>query len=211
MNTGDALQRPSWDVTWLDHADTIAKRSLCVRDQVGAVIVDMQNRPLISAYNGPPSGFQHSDLQCDSWCSRAKAKVLSWKHTCDQLTHIPDLTWQDGRLYITRTSGLELVEDPDEFFAARGCEPIHELDSDYRDCPANHAEANAITMTERSSRGGGTIYVNSHSCHNCCKLIANSGLSRLVVRPRRAAVAHRDSDMWYAFLETCGLTVDIFA
>lgn len=52
-------------------AREIAKRSLCVRDQVGAIIVDTQNRIIGEGYNGPPAGFRHHDQPCTSWCERA--------------------------------------------------------------------------------------------------------------------------------------------
>lgn len=53
--------------------------------------------------------------------------------------------------------------------------------SDYGDCLANHAEANAIMNSfSREGRIGGTIYVNGPPCYTCGKLIAGSGVARLV-------------------------------
>lgn len=152
--------RPSWDETWLNVAEVVARRSLCVRDQVGAVIVDARNRIVATGYNGPPTGFPRVGLKrCNEWCSRG---------------------------------------------ASNG----DNLDSDYRDCPSNHAEINALSVCDRSTFQGGTIYVTSHTCHNCCKAVANSGLARVVVRPRLVAV-HREPTTWYAFLRNCGLTVEV--
>jgi dCMP deaminase len=55
-------------------ARVIAKRSLCARDQVGAVITDARNRIIGEGYNGPPAGYQHNDEPCTQWCSRAARK-----------------------------------------------------------------------------------------------------------------------------------------
>lgn len=62
--------RPSWDDTWLGIAKTMAKRSLCSRARVGAVIVDAENRPISMGYNGPPAGFIHENSWCSGWCLR---------------------------------------------------------------------------------------------------------------------------------------------
>lgn len=79
---------------------------------------------------------------------------------------------------------------------------------DYSDCPSLHAEANALMVCDRTVREGGTIYVTSHVCFTCAKLIANSGLERVVVRPRHPAT-HRDSPTGYVFLERCGIVVEV--
>jgi deoxycytidylate deaminase len=51
----------------------------------------------------------------------------------------------------------------------------------YLDCIAVHAEANALLFCDRDARLGGTIYVTTNVCWECAKLIANSGLSRVVM------------------------------
>jgi dCMP deaminase len=52
----------------------------------------------------------------------------------------------------------------------------------YTDCLSIHAEANALLFCDRRDRANGTIYVNGASCYSCAKLIANSGLARVVYR-----------------------------
>lgn len=85
------------------------------------------------------------------------------------------------------------------------------IDPGYVDCPALHAEANALSVCDRSVREGGTIYVTSHSCFSCAKLIANSGLAVVIIglvagdRDRE----YRDPTRSYEFMERCGLTVII--
>lgn len=58
-------------------AHIVARRSLCARSKVGALIVDAQNHIVGLGYNGPPAGFTHGTLPCDTWCSRATAPTLS--------------------------------------------------------------------------------------------------------------------------------------
>lgn len=142
-------------------ARDIAVRSLCVRDRVGAIIVDIDNKVIGEGYNGPPKGFWHGNLPCDQWCKRA---MLG-----------PDIE-------------------------------VRKLANDYSDCSALHAESNALMVSDRSLRSGGTIYVTSHVCMGCAKLIANSGL-RYVRVSARSSNDHRNSDASYEFLKTCGLEV----
>jgi len=79
---------------------------------------------------------------------------------------------------------------------------------DYTDCYTIHAEANALLKSDYTKRHGGTIYVNSHVCWGCAKLIANSGLRRVVVRCDEAA-GHRNPMASYNFLLECGLEVQL--
>lgn len=88
--------------------------------------------------------------------------------------------------------------------------PLHgsRRDPHYDDCPALHAEANALMFSDRIRRVGGTIYVSSGTCGGCAKLVANSGLVRAVYGGLGGKV-HRDSERWYGFLRDCGLRVDV--
>lgn len=61
--------RSSWDQTWLQVAKTIAQRSKCVNRQVGAVIVDQNNRPVSVGYNGPAANFP-AGSKCSEFCPR---------------------------------------------------------------------------------------------------------------------------------------------
>ncbi len=55
-------KRPSFDDTYLEVVDVIAKRSTCLRKKVGAVIT-IDRRILSHGYNGVPSGQLHC---CDT-------------------------------------------------------------------------------------------------------------------------------------------------
>lgn len=66
--------RPGWDTVWFETAETISRRSTCERARVGAVVVDQNNRSLVSGYNGAPAGEDHCiDVGCkveDNHCIR---------------------------------------------------------------------------------------------------------------------------------------------
>jgi len=64
--TGENSQgnRPSWDEYFMDIAGLVARRSTCLRRQVGAVLVG-DRRVLATGYNGAPKGLRHClDLGC---------------------------------------------------------------------------------------------------------------------------------------------------
>jgi dCMP deaminase len=66
--------RATWDQTWMRVADAVGQRSRCSKAQVGAVIVDKNNRICAVGYNGPPSKFapanRDSMTMCNEWCDR---------------------------------------------------------------------------------------------------------------------------------------------
>jgi len=67
------MKRPAWDAYFLEIARLVAKRSTCLRRQVGAVIVK-DKRILTTGYNGAPSGLKHCE---DTGCLREKLKIPS--------------------------------------------------------------------------------------------------------------------------------------
>ncbi|MDK2879539.1 MAG: dCMP deaminase, partial [Thermoanaerobacteraceae bacterium] len=52
--------RPSWDSYFMEIAHVVAKRSTCLRRQVGAVIVK-DKRIMTTGYNGAPTGIAHCE------------------------------------------------------------------------------------------------------------------------------------------------------
>jgi dCMP deaminase len=58
------MKRPSWEEYFMDIARLVARRSTCLRRQVGAVLVKDRNI-LATGYNGTPSGLRHcSEVGC---------------------------------------------------------------------------------------------------------------------------------------------------
>ena len=67
------MTRPSWERYFIDITHLVAKRSTCIRRQVGAILVK-DKRILATGYNGAPSGIAHCQ---DVGCLREKNKVPS--------------------------------------------------------------------------------------------------------------------------------------
>jgi len=66
-------KRPSWDEYFISIASLVARRSTCLRRQVGALIVK-ERRILATGYNGTPSGIKHCS---QTGCLREKLKIPS--------------------------------------------------------------------------------------------------------------------------------------
>ncbi len=71
--TDEIRQRPSWDEYFMDIVEVVARRSTCVRRNVGAALV-RDRRILSTGYNGAPSGMVHC---LDRGCLRLEMKVPS--------------------------------------------------------------------------------------------------------------------------------------
>lgn len=67
------MERPSWEEYFMDIAQLVARRSTCMRRQVGAVMVKEKNI-LATGYNGTPKGITHCDV---TGCLREQLKVPS--------------------------------------------------------------------------------------------------------------------------------------
>ncbi|MBN1353387.1 MAG: cytidine/deoxycytidylate deaminase family protein [Candidatus Omnitrophica bacterium] len=66
-------RRPGWDEYFLSIAKLVAKRSTCLRREVGAVLVK-EKRILATGYNGAPSNIKHCEK---TGCMRQKLKIPS--------------------------------------------------------------------------------------------------------------------------------------
>ena len=65
--------RPDWDEYFMDIAALVARRSTCLRRNVGAVLV-RERRILATGYNGAPSGLRHC---LEVGCMRAQMNIPS--------------------------------------------------------------------------------------------------------------------------------------
>jgi len=61
-----------------------------------------------------------------------------------------------------------------------GCEPGAPYDAGATRCVAVHAEANALLYADRADLIGATLYITRAPCENCSKLIAATGVVRVV-------------------------------
>jgi dCMP deaminase len=67
------MDRPTWDEYFMAIARQVARRSTCLRRQVGALLV-VEKRMLATGYNGAPSGVPHCS---EVGCLRAELAVPS--------------------------------------------------------------------------------------------------------------------------------------
>lgn len=81
--------------------------------------------------------------------------------------------------------------------------------SSYDNCMTVHAEANALMYADRSRMALSTLYVNSSICWDCAKMVANSGVARVVVKFDAELDAHRNPERSFIFMEECGLEVHV--
>lgn len=101
--------RPHWDDTWLEVAQVVARRSLCSRAQVGAVITDAEHRIVATGYNGPPRNFDHRNEPCTEWCERARGNVIEQSYAncpslhaeANALMAADRSVWAGGTIYVT--------------------------------------------------------------------------------------------------------------
>lgn len=80
----------------------------------------------------------------------------------------------------------------------------------YDNCITIHAEANALLKSDRALRRGGTIYVTSFPCWDCAKMVANSGIKKVVTRLDEERDAHRLPHRTIEMLADSGLEVGIY-
>lgn len=75
--SSNGRNRPNWDQYFLEIAHVVAKRSTCMRRQIGAVIVQ-DRRILTTGYNGAPSGLGHC---LETGCLRDQLNIPSGTRT----------------------------------------------------------------------------------------------------------------------------------
>lgn len=53
------MTRINWDEYFLRIAQLVSKRATCPRKDVGAIVIDINNKIVGSGYNGAPKGIEH--------------------------------------------------------------------------------------------------------------------------------------------------------
>ncbi len=105
------VHRPSWDEYFSEMALLVARRSTCLRRQVGAVLVK-DKRILATGYNGAPSGLKHC---LDTGCIREKLNVPSGeRHELCRALHAEQNVFLQAALHgiTTRGSTLYITTQP---------------------------------------------------------------------------------------------------
>jgi dCMP deaminase len=97
--------RPSWDEYFLKIAAEVAKRSTCLRRQIGAVLV-LGKRILATGYNGAPSGLPHCE---QVGCLRERMSVPSGeRHELCRGLHAEMNAFLQAARYGSRIEGASL-------------------------------------------------------------------------------------------------------
>jgi dCMP deaminase len=136
----------------LKQANEESKLSSCVKHAVGCIITDVHGKIVSTGYNGTPTGAQN--------CSE----------------RFPDF---DHQVSIHKL-GIKISTGVDHIKAQNNLEKLMKEHHSWSATHEIHAEANAIMHSSPEKRMGGTLYVNLQPCQHCAKLIAGSGVSRVV-------------------------------
>jgi dCMP deaminase len=91
------MEKPSFDDIYMDLAINLARRSHCVRAQVGAVLTK-ETRIVSLGYNGPPAGTHNCDLE---WPGEGCPKDS--KGSCSLALHAE----QNAILYAAKNVSIE--------------------------------------------------------------------------------------------------------
>jgi dCMP deaminase len=158
-----AHKQNKMDIIRLKQAQVESENSNCVKHSVGCIITDVESKILSSGYNGTPRGHQNC---CDKF-PNFKNEVQNLKTKIEALHMLPEGSWTAARKMLLKQEENKLLKLMSEH---------HEWSKRNE----NHAEVNAMLRSDPKSRIGGTVYVNLQPCEECAKMIAGSGVSRVV-------------------------------
>lgn len=100
--------------------------------------------------------------------------------TCVRRQYAAIILSEDGRIVSIGYNG----SPPKYGHCNEGFCPRAKMDVDhgsqYDNCIAVHAEANALMYSDISLRKNGVLIVNGPPCYSCAKLIATSGISKVI-------------------------------
>ena len=152
-----------YDKVMMETAELFAKQSYCKKRQVGAVLAK-DGRILVTGYNGTIKG---TDNECES--IYVECPNCTYRYDKGTVMRRPVGV---GRYSLTCHCGTELTYD---LSYLNSLKPIT---SDF----TVHAEQNVITYAAKSgiATDGCTIYITTSPCKQCAKLIAQSGITRVV-------------------------------
>ena len=123
----------------------------------------------------------------------ASRRERNWLQACNQLAKI--FSTCDKRQYFAavlmpngRVAGVGYNGSPPGLGHCNegACPRLHDQSpngSNYDNCIAQHAEANALLWSDPSLRVGATLVVNGPPCFGCAKQIASAGIKRVIYQP----------------------------
>jgi len=183
------------DKLMIQTAEIWSQMSYCKRSQVGAVLAK-DSRILATGYNGTISGQVNI---CEEY-EKIKTNFKQFKVDIndDLLIDCPDCNGT-GEMEIGNYYG-HIVTDECPTCNGFGKLKIKNKTSEF----TLHAEQNVITFCAKNgiSTKGTTLYITMSPCPNCAKLIAQSGIKRVVYKD-----TYRDKS-GIEFLKKCNVEVE---
>jgi len=141
-----------FDEMYMQMAVNMAKLSTCARVQVGAVLV-IDDRPLLSGYNGSPRGHQHCiDIfqeKYEKYCRSNKEPISIF--TFKDFMSLPEIKDEHGKF-----------------------SRLHEVHAEIN--IIGQAAYKGL------STKGGKLYVTCSPCNDCCKSILTAGIKEVVFK-----------------------------
>lgn len=157
--------RPPIHEYFMSMAFLVARRSTCLRRQVGCILVDQRNHVLATGYNGVAAGLPH----------------------CNEQTPVPGGTANSD---INLAKVALKAYHPDGWVAylhaCPGAQARSGTDLDL--CGAIHAEQNALLQCSDVYRIK-TCYVTASPCMTCMKLLLNTSCTQIVYAQEYSADA----------------------
>lgn len=148
-----------FDEMYMQLAVNMSKLSTCSRVQVGAVLV-VEDRPLLSGYNGSPKGHEHCiDIY--------QAKFEDYKKSWGETGKVFDENL--GEITFEKYMQLPNIREEHGRFSR-----LHEI----------HAEINIISQAAYKGLAtrGGKLYITHSPCNDCCKSILTAGIKEIVFK-----------------------------
>jgi dCMP deaminase len=144
----------------------------------------------------------------DTWLNAARIMAQRSKCALTQVGAV--VATHDNRVNSSTYNGPPRgmpAEGPCTNWCPRAQKAPDARSADYTDCVAIHAEANALIRADWTQTQGGTLYSTASCCLNCARLIANSGLLRVVHVVASAKDMVRRPHVVEEFLRSAGLDV----
>ena len=138
------------DEMYMELAHNMAKLSTCSRVNVGAILV-LEGRPVLSGYNGSPSGHRH--------CKDVYQEKYQ-KYMVEHKEPIGIFTFED---YMRLP---EVREDHGKFSR------LHEVHAEIN--IISQAAYKGLSVK------GGKLYITHSPCNDCCKSILTAGISEVL-------------------------------
>lgn len=137
------------DEMYMELAHNMAKLSTCSRVNVGAILV-LEGRPVLSGYNGSPSGHRHcKDIYLEKYHQYIESVGGKTNFTFEDYMRLP-----------------EVREDHGKFSR------LHEVHAEIN--IISQAAYKGLSVK------GGKLYITHSPCNDCCKSILTAGIAEVL-------------------------------